>query len=65
MIKTPLKNIIIVSLALLGIMLVSTLIVLSFNYFIGFTTDLSNTDVNTSIAAIAFCIAIIWRTRYN
>ena len=63
--KTSLKNIVVVSLALIGIMLVSTIIVLSFNHLNGFTTDLSNNDVNTSIALVAFCIAMLWRTRYK
>ena len=59
------KNILIVSIALFGIMLVSTLIVIAFNSFIGFSTDVNNVDVATSIAAVAFAIAIIWRYLYD
>ncbi|MEA3499042.1 MAG: hypothetical protein U9R16_08285 [Campylobacterota bacterium] len=59
------KNILIVSIALFGIMLVSTLVVISFNSFIGFSTDVNNNDVATSIAAVAFTIALIWRYLYD
>lgn len=56
--NTTLKNILILSISLFGIMLVSTLIVIGFNSFIGFSTDVSNDDVATSIAAVAFAIAL-------
>ena len=59
------KNILIVSIALFGIMLVSTLIVVNFNSFIGFSTDVNNVDVATSIAGIAFAIALMWRYLYD
>ena len=59
------KNILIVSVALFGIMLVSTLIVIGFNTFIGFSTDVNNDDVATSIAAVAFTIAVIWKYFYD
>lgn len=60
-----LKNIIIVSSSLIAIMLVSTLIVISFNSFIGFSTDVNNEDVSTSIAAVAFVIALIWKYLFD
>jgi len=60
-----LKNILIVSLALFGIMLVSTLVVISFNSIMGFSTDINTNNVATSIAAVAFGIAIIWRYLYD
>ena len=59
------KNILIVSVALFGIMLVSTLIVIGFNSFIGFSTDVNNDDVATCIAAVAFTIAVIWKYFYD
>ncbi|MGB5866403.1 MAG: hypothetical protein WBG69_00900 [Arcobacteraceae bacterium] len=43
----------------------STLIVLGINYFIGFSTDINNNDVATSIAGVAFLIAIAWRYLYE
>jgi len=59
------KNIIIVTLSLIGIMLVSTTIVIGFNSYIGFSTDVSNDDVATSISAIAFGIALILKYMYG
>ncbi len=59
------KNIVIVSLTLFSIMLVSTLIVIGFNSFVGFSTDVNNADVATSIAAVAFFIAVVWRYLYD
>ncbi len=59
------KNILIVSLALFGIILVSTLIVITFNSFLGFSTDINSNNVATSIAAVAFFIALIWRYLYK
>jgi len=46
-------------------MLVSTLIVIAFNSMIGFNTDVNNNEVATSIAAVAFAIALIWRYLYE
>lgn len=63
--KTSIKNILILSAALIGIMLTSTLIVTGFNSFMGFSTDLDNDDVATAIAAVAFGIAIVWRYLYE
>ena len=59
------KNIIIISLALFAIMLLSTLLVISFNYLIGFNTNINNEDVSTSIAAVAFSIALLLRYFYD
>ena len=59
------KNIIILSLSLFGIMLISTLIVIGFNFLIGFSTDVQNDDVATSIAAVAFTIAVAMRYLYD
>lgn len=59
------KNIFILSVALFGIMIISTLIVLGFNYMFGFTTDVNNYDVATSIAVVAFLIALVWRYLYE
>lgn len=59
------KNIIIVTAALVGIMIVSTLIVTGFNSIVGFSTDVNNDDVATSIAAVAFGIALAWKYLYE
>lgn len=59
--NNTIKNILIVSLPLIGIMLVSTLIVISFNSYIGFSTNVNNNDVATSISSVAFLIAVIWK----
>ena len=59
------KNIILISLALFAIMLLSTLLVISFNYFIGLNTNINNEDVSTSIAAVAFSIALLLRYFYD
>jgi hypothetical protein len=59
------KNIIIVSVALLVIMIVSTSIVIGFNFIIGFSTDVNNDDVATFIALVAFIIALIWKILYE
>ncbi|MCK5111862.1 MAG: hypothetical protein KAQ94_10110 [Arcobacteraceae bacterium] len=59
------KNILIVAFALFGIMVVSTLIVTTFNYSIGFSTDVNNNDVSTCIAAVAFVLAVIWKYLYD
>lgn len=56
-----LKNILIVSVALFGIMIVSTAIVIAFNRIFEFSTDLTNEDVLTAISFVAFCIAVIWK----
>ncbi len=63
--NNTIKNILIVSLSLIGIMLVSTLIVIGFNSYIGFSTDVNNNDVATSISAVAFLIAVIWKYLYD
>ena len=63
--NTRVKNIIILSLSLFGIMLISTLIVIGFNFSIGFSTDVQNDDVATSIAAVAFAIAVAMRYLYD
>ena len=59
------KNILLLSISLFTIMLISTLIVIVFNYYIGFSTDISNDNVSTSIAAVAFSIAVILRYLYD
>jgi len=59
------KNILIVSISLIGLMLVSTTIVVSFNSYMGFSKDVSNADVATSISALAFAIAVLWKYLYN
>jgi len=55
------KNIIILCIALLGIMLASTILVLIFNSSLGLSTDVNDNDVATSIAGVAFLIAVIWK----
>ena len=65
LVECLMKNIIIVSLALFGIMLVSTLLVIGFNSVVGFSTDINTNNVATSIAAVAFAIAVIWRYLYD
>ena len=57
------KNILILCISLVGIMLASTAIVLTFNSLFGFSTDVNTNDVSTSIAAIAFLIAVICRNK--
>ena len=59
------KNIIIVTASLIGIMLISTTIVIGFNSYIGFSTDVSNDDVATSISTVTFAIAVIWKYIYG
>lgn len=63
--KENIKNILKVAAALFIIMLFSTLLVIGFNSFIGFSTDVNNNDVATSIAAVAFGIALILRYLYD
>ena len=63
--NNTIKNILIVSLSLIGIMLASMLIVIGFNSYIGFSTDVNNNDVATSISAVAFAIAVIWKYLYD
>lgn len=63
--NTSLKNILILALSLFTIMLIATLIVIGFNFFIGFSTDVQNDDVATSIAAVAFAIALAVRYLYD
>ena len=63
--NTSIKNILILALSLFAIMLIATLIVIGFNFFIGFSTDVQNDDVATSIAAVAFAIAVLIRYLYQ
>ena len=63
--NTSLKNILILALSLFAIILIATLIVIGFNFFIGFNTDVQNDDVATSIAAVAFAIALAVRYLYD
>ena len=58
------KNILIISSVLIIIMLVATSVVLGFNSLIGFSMDLNNNDVATSVAAVAFGIALVLRYVY-
>jgi len=46
-------------------MLIATSIVVGFNSFFELSTDINNNDVATSIAAVAFLIAIAWRYLYE
>jgi len=46
-------------------MIVSTVIVISFNYIFGFSTDVNNEHVSTIIAAVAFAIAIVWKYLFD
>ena len=59
-----LKNILIISISLFIIMLIATTIVLTFNSYLGFSTDTNDENVATGIAAIAFLIALILRFFY-
>ncbi|MGB3750428.1 MAG: hypothetical protein WA945_02580 [Arcobacteraceae bacterium] len=59
------KNILILFLALIAIMSLSTLLTLSFNFLIGFSTDIQNDDVATSIAAVAFGIGVLLKYLYE
>jgi len=59
------KNILILFLVLIAIMSLSTLLTLSFNFFIGFSTDIQNDDVATSIAAVAFGIGVLLKYFYE
>lgn len=59
------KNILIISLALFAIMSLATLVTLGFNSFVGFSTDIDNNEVATSIAAVAFTIALALRYFYE
>jgi len=63
--NTSIKNILILASSLFAIMLIATLIVIGFNFFIGFSTDVQNDDVATSIAAVAFAIAVAVRYLYD
>lgn len=63
--NNSLKNILIISAALIGIMIVSTIIVLGFNFIVGYSTDVNNDDVATSIAAVAFGIGVVWKLLYD
>ncbi|MDC0932712.1 hypothetical protein OAR97_02585 [Arcobacteraceae bacterium] len=63
--NTSIKNILILALSLFAIMLIATLIVIGFNFFIGLSTDVQNDDVATSIATVAFAIAVGIRYLYD
>jgi len=63
--NNSLKNIFIIFIALLGITIVATFVVLGFNSLIGFTTDINNEDVATSIAAVAFSIGLLLKLVYE
>jgi len=63
--NNSLKNILILFLSLIVIMSLSTILTLSFNYFIGWNTDIQNEDVATSIAAVAFGIAVLLKYFYE
>ena len=63
--NNSLKNIFIIFIALLGITIVATFIVLGFNSLIGFTTDINNEDVAISIAAVAFTIGLLLKLVYE
>jgi len=64
--NNSLKNILIISGALIGITIVATIIVLGFNHFVGLSTDIKNNDdVATAIAAVAFGIGVILKFIYD
>ncbi len=63
--NNTIKNTLIVSLSLIAVMLISTTVVIGFNSYIGFSTDVDNNDVATSISAVAFLIAVIWKYLYD
>lgn len=46
-------------------MSLSTLLTLSFNFLVGFSTNIQNDDVATSIAAVAFGIGILLKYFYE
>lgn len=58
------KDIVKLLIALFVIMLVATLVVLGFNSIIGFSTDVGNDDVLTSISVVAFSFAAILKYVY-
>jgi len=55
------NNILIITLSLIGIMLLSTFLVVGFNYLVGFSIDVDNDHVATAISAVAFVIAVVWK----
>lgn len=59
------KNILIISIALIGIMIVATIVVVGFNSILGLNTDVNNNDVATAIAAVAFVIGVLWKLLYD
>lgn len=59
------KNILIVSVALFGIMVVSTALVVGFNRVFELSTNLANEDVLTAISFVAFCIAVVWKFLFD
>lgn len=56
--NNSIKDIVILLIALVAIMFISTLIVLGFNSIIGFSTDVSNDDVLTAISVVSFLLAV-------
>jgi len=63
--SSRIKNIAIVTIALVIIMLLSTLIVLGFNSILGFSTDVNNNDVATMISVVAFAFAVALKFYYK
>jgi hypothetical protein len=59
------KEIITLLVALVVIMLASTLLVLGFNSIVGFSTDVGNDDVLTAISVVSFLVAVILKYVYN
>jgi uncharacterized membrane protein (DUF485 family) len=52
------------ALGLFAIMLVATIVVIGFNYLFGLNTNVSDDNVATAIAVIAFAIALVLRFVY-
>jgi ABC-type Mn2+/Zn2+ transport system permease subunit len=52
------------ALGLFAIMLVATIVVVGFNYLFGLNTNVSDDNVATAIAVIAFAIALVLRFVY-
>lgn len=63
--NNQLNNLFTIFIFLLGITIIATLIVVGFNYLIGFSTDINNEDVATSIAAVAFFIGVLLKYIYE
>jgi hypothetical protein len=56
--NSSIKDIITLAIALFVIVFLSTLSVLGFNSVVGFSTDLSNDDVLTSISVVSFLFGL-------